>query len=84
MKITVCVWKSCSDKFSNYIIERLKNDKNRFNLDSLIIEESMCMWRCKEWPNVSVDWDIRNYINPLKASDIAFWKSTKKKNNNKK
>ena len=85
MKIKVCTWKTCNDRFSEYIITRLKNDKDRFNLDSLEIEESLCMWKCKEGPNIMVDWDIKNYINPSKASEFAFWKNPnkkKKKNNN--
>ena len=84
------MWKTCKDRFSEYIITRLNNDKERFNLKSLEIEESMCMGKCKEWPNIKVDWDIKNYINPAKASEFAFGKNPNKKkkknnpNNNKK
>jgi len=79
MKIKVCVWNTCKDKFSEYIITRLKNDKERFNLNDLVIEESLCMWECKKWPNIKVDGNIHNYINPAKASEFAFHKNKKKK-----
>jgi len=79
MKIKVCMWSACKDRFAEYIITRLKNDKERFNLKELDIEESLCMWACKKWPNISIDRDIKNYINPAKASEFAFWKVKKKK-----
>jgi len=79
MKIKVCKWKTCTDRFSHYIITRLENDKSRFNLDSLIIEECLCMWQCISWPNIMVDWNIKNYINPSKASEFLFNNKKKKK-----
>ena len=84
MKIQVCTWKVCSDRFSEYIITRLKNDKERFNLDSLIIEECMCLGKCGDWPNISVDNDVRTHINPSKASEIAMKKNNNNNNNKKK
>lgn len=79
MKIKVCTWSACKDRFSDYIITRLKNDKERFNLDDLVIEESLCMWECKKWPNIKVDENIHNYINPAKASEFALHTNKKKK-----
>ena len=79
MKIKVCTWKTCNDRFSEYILTRLENDKTRFNLDSLIIEKSLCMWQCKSWPNIAVDWNIQNYSNPAKASSFALNTNIKKK-----
>jgi len=90
MKIKVCTWSVCKDRFSEYIITRLKNDKERFNLKDLEIEESLCMWECKKWPNIKVDWNMHNYITPSKASEFVFHTNKKKKkkknttnNNNK-
>ena len=83
MKIKVCMWSACKDRFSEYIITRLKNDKQIFNIDDLIIEESLCMWECKKWPNINVDWNIYNYITPVKASEFVFYKNKKKKKTNK-
>jgi NADH:ubiquinone oxidoreductase subunit E len=79
MKIKVCTWKTCTERFSEYILTRLKNDKERFNLDKLEIEECMCLWQCSKWPNIVVDWEIQNYMNPAKASEFAFNKNNKKK-----
>lgn len=86
MKISVCTWNACKDRFSEYIITRLKNDKDRFNLNSLIIEECKCTWNCDTWPNIVVDWDVRPRMNPVKASVIAMnnWWSWKKKKKKKK
>lgn len=90
MKIKVCTWSACKDRFSEYIIDRLNNDKKRFNLNKLDIEESMCMWECKKWPNIMIDNNIHNYMTPVKVSEIAMWKVKKTKkprkntNNNKK
>lgn len=89
MKISVCTWVSCKDRFSEYIITRLKNDKERFNLDTLFIEECLCTWNCKTGPNIKVDGDIRPYMNPAKASVAAMnnwawsWKKKKKKKKKK-
>lgn len=74
MKIRVCRWKSCSEKFSNYIITRIENDKKRFNLKDIEIEETLCMWKCSEWPNVFIDNEFHNKCNPLKISELIFKK----------
>jgi len=71
VKIKVCTWKTClSDNFSNYIIDRLKRDNKTFYWDNVIIEESNCMWECKKWPNIKINEEIYNYIDPIKASNI--------------
>ena len=72
MKIKVCMWKTCKDRFSQYIIDRLINDKTRFNLNNLEIEECMCLWQCSKWPNIVVDNRVINYSNPAKASEQLF------------
>lgn len=81
MKIQVCKWKTCSDRFSSYIIDRLNNDKSRFNLDKLEIEEVMCLWNCKCWPSVLFNWKLIWSMNPTKASDLV---NKSKSTNNKK
>ena len=72
MKVQVCCWKSCKEKFSEYIITRLDNDKEKHDLKNLIIEKWECMWKCEEWPNVRIDWKVENYMWPAKVSDIVF------------
>ena len=82
MKIKVCTWKMCSERFSEYIITRIKNDTTRFNLKDIEIEQTPCMWRCKEGPNVVIENEKFSRMNPLKISDLIT-KKKKKKNANK-
>ncbi|NVP17304.1 (2Fe-2S) ferredoxin domain-containing protein [Candidatus Gracilibacteria bacterium] len=77
MKIRVCKGKVCGEKFSNYIISRLQNDVNRFNLKDIEIEETLCMGKCSEGPNVYFDNEFHTRVNPLKASKILFKKVKK-------
>lgn len=79
MKINICTWKKCADKFSSYILTRLQNDKERFNLSNLIIEERGCFGDCDKWPIIEIDWKIMNYMNPAKASELALNNNKKKK-----
>lgn len=74
MKIKICMWKTCKDRFSEYIFTRLQNDKARFNLSNLELEECMCLWQCAKWPNIVVDNRVINYSNPAKASEQLFRK----------
>ena len=78
MKIQVCMWKTCRSRFGEYIVTRLQNDKQRFNLNNLEVEECLCLWQCKDGPNIVVDKDIKNHMNPAKASECAL-KNNKKK-----
>lgn len=88
MKIKICGWKTCTDRFWWYILERLMNDKTRLKLSKLEIEKTLCMWQCAKWPNIMIKDNISNYMNPAKASEMALnkngWKKKKKNNNNKK
>ncbi len=83
MKIKICTWVACKEKYSEYIVKRIKNDIAFFNLENVIVEESTCMWMCDKWPNVQIDKEIFNNTNPLKISDIMLrklWLKKKKKN----
>jgi len=83
MKVQVCTWKWCREKFSEYILTRLKNDKEFYWVwDNLIIEEFKCRWDCKHWPNIIIDKNIHTHMTPAKASELVF--HNKKKNNNNK
>lgn len=70
MKIWICNGKTCKWKFSEYITKRLNWDIEKFDINNLIIEETKCMWECKKWPNVLVDWKMEHYMTPIKASKI--------------
>jgi len=82
MKIQICTWKTCKWKFSEYIIKRLKADIEFHKLNWVEVEESMCMWKCKEWPNIKIDKDLLTRMDPIKASkamlDRKKWKKNKK------
>ena len=81
MKIQVCTWKACKEKFSSYILTRLNSDTKFYDLKNTIVEECMCTWNCKKWPSVVIDWEIKDYMNPAKASQMMI---EKKKPANKK
>jgi len=74
MKIKVCMWKSCKDKFAKYMITRIKNDIEYFDLKNIEIEETPCMGQCKKWPNAKIDNNIINYANWSKLSEAMFKK----------
>jgi len=77
MKVQVCSWKTCKERFSEYIITRLENDKIRDGLDHLIIEEAKCMGHCKMWPNVKIDGNVEHNMGPAKVSEIIHKKLKK-------
>ena len=77
MKVQVCCWKTCKERFSEYIITRLENDKEKNNLKNLTIEESKCMWECKIWPNIKIDGNKENRMNPAKVSELVRGKHKK-------
>lgn len=71
MKIQVCTWKSCSEKFCKYTITRLENDTKFYDWKNIEILEEACMWQCKKWPNIKIKNQTINYIHPAKASEIV-------------
>ena len=81
MKVQVCTWKTCTERFSEYILARLENDEKFYNKKNVIVESCMCLWQCKKWPNVVVDGTIYNNMNPSKASELVYNSKKKKKKN---
>lgn len=83
MRVKICVCKKCKEKFCDYIIERLKRDIEKFNLEKLEIEEvDSWLWDCDKWPIIKIDKQVLEYANPIKASDWIL-KKLKWINNNK-
>lgn len=82
MKIQVCMGKSCKERYSEYILQRLERDKERFNLNNVIITTCACLDNCKKWPNVIFDKHIEGNMTPTKASKMMMnkigWSKTKK------
>jgi len=79
MKVQVCTGKGCKERFSEYILTRLENDKKFYDKDSLIIEEFKCMGDCKNWPNILIDKEIHTRVTPATASEKVFNTNKKKK-----
>ena len=84
MKIQVCMWKACSEKFSEYILTRLDSDKKFYDLDNCIVEKCPCTWNCKVWPTVVIDWHVETHMDPAKASKMMMDKKNHKTNNKRK
>jgi len=81
--IQVCHGKSCSERFSSYIFDRLQKDQEFYAYPSeVVIEKCLCQGRCEQSPTVVFDGDIQTRMNPIKASEIlrkkvAEWKKRK-------
>lgn len=54
-KVFVCHGKSCSEKFSKYILSRLEADKQFYDYQNCSVESSHCMGKCEISPNVKID-----------------------------
>ena len=78
MKVQVCTWKSCWGKFSKYILTRLENDIKFYDWKNIEVEESLCMWECKKSPNIMIEREKYNYVNPAKASELILKKLEEK------
>ncbi len=74
MEIKICNWKACQENFSSYIKIRLENDIKKFELKNIELKEAPCMGDCKIWPNIKINWEKFNKVNPTKASELLFKK----------
>jgi len=87
MKIKICMWKMCRERYSEYILKRIENDIKFHSLEWIVIEQTPCMWHCKEGPNVMFDKHLEHHVDPLKASKMILdkknWNNKPKKNNKK-
>lgn len=83
MKVQVCMWKKCKERYSEYIYQRLERDKERFDMNNVILSTCACQDKCKEWPVVIFDKKTETRMDPIKASKIMMnkWKQKKKKKN---
>lgn len=71
MKVKVCTWKTCKEKFSEYIFTRLQNDKKKLEMENLEIEKIPCMWNCKLWVNVCIWKETFSEQTPIKTSNLV-------------
>ncbi|MCP4522649.1 MAG: (2Fe-2S) ferredoxin domain-containing protein [Candidatus Gracilibacteria bacterium] len=79
MKIEICHGKSCSERFCKYINTRLENDIDKFQLKNIELIDAKCMGMCKKGPNIKVNGEVHNYMNPAKAAEAFKPKPKKKK-----
>jgi Thioredoxin-like [2Fe-2S] ferredoxin len=83
--IKVCTGRSCSERFSSFVMSRLERDRDFYSYpEELVIESCLCQGRCKEGPTVVFDNDVQVYMNPIKASEmlrrkVGEWKNREKK-----
>ncbi len=80
MKIEICFWKTCQEKFSKYIFDRVETDVKKFDLKNIKLEKAACMWMCSKWPNVKIDWEAINYANWALIAERYKWQIYNKKN----
>ncbi len=70
LTVQICKWRSCSERYPDYIAKRLEADKAFYTYgDDVIVEDCFCQGRCKEGPTVVFDNDVQVWQNPVKASD---------------
>lgn len=71
----VCTGKSCSERYSRYIVARLVADKAKFDKDDKIaIEECPCRGQCKDGPVFLYEKELFTRGNPVKASETFLRK----------
>jgi len=72
MIIKVCTGKSCTERFSPYILGRLLAEKAKYDKENkVVLEECGCQGRCKTGPVVVVDGVISDRMDPVKASVLV-------------
>ncbi|USN59002.1 MAG: (2Fe-2S) ferredoxin domain-containing protein [Candidatus Peribacteria bacterium] len=70
MKVQVCTGKTCKERFSQYILTRLQNDKELYDMHSVDVCECPCTGNCKIGPSVIIDGNVETHMNPAKASEM--------------
>lgn len=79
MIVKVCTGKTCTNRFSPYILKRLLAEKEKYDTgDKSTIEECGCQGSCKTSPTIVVDTVIFDKMDPIKASN-AYLAELKKK-----
>ena len=80
MKIQVCMWNWCKKRYSEYILKRLENDVERFDMKNVNLSTCACCWKCEEWPVVKFDKRTETAMDPIKASNMMLhWRQKNKK-----
>mgnify|MGYP003834177999 CR=1 FL=1 len=70
MLVKVCTGKTCSDRMSKYILDRLNREKEKADWgDNIQIEPCTCQGNCAIGPTVLFDKEMLSGMNPVKASE---------------
>lgn len=70
MLVKVCTGKTCSDRMSKYILDRLNREKEKADWGNNIqIESCTCQGNCAIGPTVLFDREMLSGMNPVKASE---------------
>ncbi len=70
MKIQICEWKSCREKQSKYLAERVKRDALFYKWEKIPeIENCLCLGNCRLAPNIKIDGVLESYMSPIKLSE---------------
>lgn len=73
--IQVCTGKTCTERYSNYLLARLRSDKAKYDQDDQIgIETCACRGKCAEAPVFLYEKELFTRANPIKASEVFLRK----------
>ncbi|MDD2892222.1 MAG: (2Fe-2S) ferredoxin domain-containing protein [Candidatus Gracilibacteria bacterium] len=79
MIVKVCTGKTCTGRFSPYILKRLLAEKSKFDtINKSTIEECGCQGNCKTGPVIVIDNILSDKMDPIKASNL-YLEALKKK-----
>ncbi|MFA6090224.1 MAG: (2Fe-2S) ferredoxin domain-containing protein [Candidatus Gracilibacteria bacterium] len=79
MLIKVCTGKTCSSRFSPYILKRILAEKAKYDTkNKSTIEECGCQGSCKTGPVIVIDGALIDRMDPIKASNL-YLEGLKKK-----
>lgn len=71
MHIKVCTGKSCTNRFSPYILKRLLAEKAKYDTGNRsTVDECGCQGSCKTGPVVVIDNTLFDRMDPVKASNL--------------
>ncbi|HRI35711.1 MAG TPA: (2Fe-2S) ferredoxin domain-containing protein [bacterium] len=69
--VYVCHGRSCQERFSPYILLRLKNDRERFfPNDDIVLDTCLCRGKCQESPTIEVDGTLYTRMSPIAAGSM--------------
>lgn len=78
MIVKVCMGKTCTGRFSPYILKRLLAEKTKYDTKNVsVVEECGCQGNCKTGPVIVMDNTLSDKMDPVKASTLYLEKLRK-------